>query len=284
MGASRTTGAAVVAAPLVAAALLVTLAGCSQAPPQQPPAPLAQPVAAAGPSVVAIPPPQTVTPAAPSAPGVGTEEPVPAKVKGTEPIVIDEGGKAAGRGRSLAEAAASERERRRGLGTPLATIDDQNLAQHATGALTTSAPSQTPLGEVPDLAADEQHWRQRVRSVREEWAAEVDSILELQERTAELRTRFYATDDPYVRDGQVKPAWDHALQSLEDARRRARQLENELEATLEEGRQAGALPGWLREGMELEPTERPYDPPPRRHRNEPVEGRELVGEPVESDG
>jgi len=112
----------------------------------------------------------------------------------------------------------------------------------------------------------------------------VDSILELQERTAELRTRFYATDDPYVRDGQVKPAWDHALQSLEDARRRARQLENELEATLEEGRQAGALPGWLREGMELEPTERPYDPPPRRHRNEPVEGRELVGEPVESDG
>src|SRR5688572_18172206 len=163
MGASKTVGAT----PLVAV-LLVAL-GCSQAPPARPP----QPLPASGPSVVAIPPPQTVTPAAPSAPGVGTEEPVPAKVKGTEPIVIDEGGKAAGRGRSLAEAAASERERRRGLGTPLATIDDKNLAQHATGALTTSAPSQTPLGEVPDLAADEQHWRQRVRSVREEWAAEV---------------------------------------------------------------------------------------------------------------
>ena len=279
MGGSRTTAAAVVSAPLVAAFL--ALAGCSQAPPAQPPQ---KPVAAPGPSVVAIPPPQTVTPAAPSAPGVGTEEPVPAKVKGTEPIVIEAGGKAAGRGRSLAEAAASERERRRGLGAPVVTIDDKNLAQHATGTLTTSEPSQTPLGEVPDLAADEEHWRERVRTVREEWAAEVDSILELQERAAELRTRFYATDDPYVRDGQVKPAWDHALQSLEDARQRARQLEDELEATLEEGRQAGALPGWLREGMELEPTERPYDPPPRRRRNEPVEGDHLVGEPVESDG
>lgn len=282
MGASSAARLALLVTP-AGAALLVVVAGCSQAPPPRP-APAAQPVAASGPSVVAIPPPQTVTPAAPSAPGVGTEEPVPAEVKGTAPIVIDEGGEAASHRRSLAEAAASERERRRGLGAPIATIDDKNLAQHATGALTTSEPAQAPLGDVPDLAADEQHWRQRVRSVREEWAAEVDAILELQQRTAELRTRFYATDDPYVRDGQVKPAWDHALQSLEDARRRARQLEDELEATLEEGRQAGALPGWLREGMELEPAERPYDPPARRRRNEPVEGRDLVGEPVESDG
>ena len=66
--------------------------------------------------------------------------------------------------------------------------------------------------------------------MREEWAAAVDAILELQERTAELRTRFYATDDPYVRDGQVKPAWDQALESLGEARVRARQLEEELES------------------------------------------------------
>ena len=262
------------------ALMLLAAAACSQAPPPRPP----QPIVGTAPSVVAIPPPQTVTPASPSPPAVGTEEPVPAKVKGTEPILIEEGGSSAGRGRSLAEAAASERERRRTLGPTLATVDDKNLAQHATGSLTTAQPSTVPVVDTPDLVAQEKHWRQRVRSVREDWAAAVDAILELQSRAAELRTRFYATDDPYVRDGQVKPAWDHALQSLEDERRRARQLEEELAATLEEGKQAGALPGWLREGVDLEPSQRPYDPPARRRRGEPTEEPGLVGEPVESDG
>ena len=36
--------------------------------------------------------------------------------------------------------------------------------------------------------------------------------------------------------------------------------------------------------MDLEPTERRYDPPPRRRRNEPVDGHEVVGEPVVSGG
>ena len=50
-----------------------------------------------------------------------------------------------------------------------------------------------------------------MRTLREEWAAAADSIAELEARAATLRTRFYATDDPYVRDGEVKPTWDHAI-------------------------------------------------------------------------
>jgi hypothetical protein len=217
---------------------------------------------------------------------VGTEEPVAAKVKGTEPILIEPGGSPIRTGPSLGEVAASERERRRTAGPPLVDVDDRNLAQHATGKLTTSQPAEEAPAPVPALAADEQYWRQRVRGLREQWALAVEAILELETRVAGLRTRFYATDDPYVRDAQVKPAWDHALESLESGRRRARQLEEQLQAVLEEGQQAGALPGWLREGIDLEPAERPYQAPERgRPRGEPAEeGEHLVGEPVESDG
>ena len=278
MGASRGPSAAAGLAVVPAAALLLLAAACSQAPPPEPPQP-----PAAHPSVATIPPPQTVTPDAPTPPDA-SEDPVPAKVKGTEPILIEEGGRESVRGPSLAEVAANERERRQALGPSVATVDDKNLAQHASGALTTAKPAPPLVVATPDILGQEEHWRQTVRSIREEWAMAVDSILELEGRAAELRTRFYATDDPYVRDGQVKPAWDHTLQSLEDTRHRARQLEEELDATLEEGRQAGALPGWLREGIDLEPKERPYDPPTRRQFAEPDEGPDLVGEPVESDG
>ena len=56
-----------------------------------------------------------------------------------------------------------------------------------------------------------------------------------------------------MRDGQVKPDWDHALADLEEARYRAARGAEEVATFLEEGRRAGALPGWLREGAELEP-------------------------------
>jgi hypothetical protein len=56
-----------------------------------------------------------------------------------------------------------------------------------------------------------------------------------------------------VRDAQIKPAWDRALADLEDARRRAEEGPREVEAYLDEGRTSGALPGWLREGSDLEP-------------------------------
>jgi hypothetical protein len=225
--------------------------------------------------------PQTVTPAAPAPPAPGTVEPEAVAPRDDHEIVIDAGGSRSAAPTTLAGAARAERQRRATADRPMLTIDDKNLAQHATGGLTiaSAAPAEEGAAAASD-APDEQRWRQRVRTLREHWALAVDSIDELEQRVASLRTRFYAADDPYVRDGQIKPAWDHALENLAASRIRARELELELQATLEEGRRAGALPGWLREGLELEPTEFPYERP---EQTEPVEG-EIVGEPVVIDG
>jgi sporulation-control protein spo0M len=64
---------------------------------------------------------------------------------------------------------------------------------------------------------------------------------------------FYREDDGFYRDQEIKPAWDKSLRDLDEARLMAVEMEKELELFLEAGRRAGALPGWLREGIELEP-------------------------------
>jgi hypothetical protein len=228
--------------------------------------------------------PQTVTPS-PAPTPQHVEEPVAAAVRGNQPVVIEEGTNTASGARELAAVAAAERERRRQAGPATVVINNANLAEHATGKLTIVQGSGAPPPISPALAAaakDERYWRARVRGLREEWAAAVESIGELETRAAGLRNRFYAQDDPYVRDGQIKPAWDRALESLDAAKQRAQSLEDQLGAVLEEGRQAGALPGWLRDGIELEPTERPYDPPERtvaRDDGNLVREPEELGEP-----
>ena len=268
---------------VLAAGLMVLALGCAAGPPPETPPEMTEP-----PPVVSAPEaaPQTVTPAVPSPPA---EEPVAIPARDQHEVVIDAGGDATAGPQGLAAAAHAERRRRQDAGTPMITIDDKNLKQHATGSLTIAsgaAPAET--AEDADETAidpeDEERWRHRVRTLREQWALAVESIQELEERVASLRTRFYSADDPYVRDGQIKPAWDHALESLEAARKRASELEERLAVVLEEGQQAGALPGWLRDGVDLEPSQRPYQAPARRPKGEPDEGEALVGEPVESDG
>jgi hypothetical protein len=257
------------------AAVVLVLAGCAH-----------QPTPAARAEPRPGPPPQTVTPAAPSPESEFVAPPpaaTPTPVRSTTPVVIDPGGAMAREGPRLSELAEAEQARRRTVLPATVVVDDKNLAVHATGNLTESAPSAQPPAEATKPSGpDEGYWRQRVRSLRERWAEAVDAIEELEGRAGQLRTRFYATDDPYVRDGEVKPAWDHALASLEAARKRARETEAKLAEALEEGLRAGALPGWLRDGIDLEPAARPYDPPVQRPRGEPAE-RDLIGEPEEVD-
>jgi hypothetical protein len=78
---------------------------------------------------------------------------------------------------------------------------------------------------------------------------------ELEADVFNLRMRFYAEDDPFYRDAQIKPAWDHAIEELNATREEVGLRKQELQDFMEEGRVAGALPGWLREGIELEPVE-----------------------------
>lgn len=258
----------------LALTLVLSLAGCASIPAPEAESP-------AGPAM----PPQTVTPAAPSPPEPGVEDPVAAPPRSPHTVVIDEGTPESPK-RSLAEAAEEERRRRQTAPRAVVTVTDKNLQDHATGNLTFSSPGPetggageqseaSETGELDDEADRERYWRKRIGDHREEWADAVDEIFRLEQEVSELRLRFYAEDDPYVRDARIKPEWDRSLDRLADTRRRAERLEKELGDILEEGRRAGAFPGWLRERYELEPEERPYGEHLERREDEAI-----IGEPV----
>jgi len=184
--------------------------------------------------------------------------------------VIDAGG-GGSEPKTLAEASrlAKEQKRKGGAKKPtVATITDDNLHEYAAGAdvivleSDPSAPSpldaEAAAASAPeptdDGVRDEEYWRNRALELRMGWRRAVDRIKELELESAALRQQFYAEEDPYIRDSQLKPAWDRVLDRLDQLREQSERYERELETFVEEGRQANALQGWLNEGWELEPT------------------------------
>ena len=226
-------------------------------------------------------PPQTVTRATPEPPPP-SEPPVaaPVPVK-NEPVVIESGDTTSGptTSEALVEAARRERERRRLAPQPAIVLDNKSLSKYAGGQLTVAAPAaRSPEAAALDQEAErESYWRERALSSRRRWREALDAIGVHEKEAAELRNRFYSTDDPYVRDGQVKPAWDRALDLLAQAKRDAAAAQAAVDETMEQGRRAGALPGWLREGLELEPEPAPSAPAPRPA--DPAEPRILEQPP-----
>lgn len=165
---------------------------------------------------------------------------------------------------SLFAASQRERQRREEVGESSITVTNQTLKEHSKGGLTVL--EEEPESEEGEVEGEEdsllesaweqeQYWRARVLEQREAWREALDSIDGLEREIATLRRNFYAEDDPFYRDSQIKPAWDNAIDELDDARETALLSQQEVEDTIEEGHRAGALPGWLREGIELEPTE-----------------------------
>jgi hypothetical protein len=164
---------------------------------------------------------------------------------------------------TLAGAAAREKARRDRQAPPVVVINNKNLAAYAEGGvLTIAAPANVDdeaEAEAEGLAVpvgpstEEGYWRQRGLEIRRRWREAADRVPDLVAEVERLRQRFYATDDPAYRDAEIKPQWDRALAGLEEARYQAERGIEEVRAFLEEGRRAGALPGWLREGAELEP-------------------------------
>jgi hypothetical protein len=177
---------------------------------------------------------------------------------------------------TLFEAAEAERERREMGGAPPAgtVITNANLGRYAKGGhLTVSGgegsnegtddPSRAPRTEPAE--DPETYWRTRVRDARLAWRAADDRVAALEKEVARLRFDFYSQDDPAYRDLEIKPAWDRALAELAQARMRVDEFEVLVEQTLAEGAEAGALPGWLREGIDFEPapsSTRSGSPPP----------------------
>lgn len=229
-----------------------------------------------GPRPPAQPPPQTVTEPAPGGPAANSTQPAPAEPPALPElrpppvkVVIEPADPEPDPEPTLAEAARRERQRRRQTGEPIAVINDANLQEHATGLLTFLEEEEVEPATDPasvdgtgsgEGERGEQYWRDRVRELRQRWADAASEVPVLEERVAELRRRFYATDDAYYRDTRIKPAWDRAIDLIAQTRVEGEAHHLELEAALEEGRLAGALPGWLREGIELEPA--PPEPEP----------------------
>lgn len=187
---------------------------------------------------------------------------------------------------SLAEAgrrARRERAETAGANPSVAAVSDENLHEYQDGHITFAAPTkdESEAGGGGEARAStkqpvrgEAYWRARVLDLRIALREAVDELAELEGRASRLRTSFYAEDDPYVRDGRIKPAWDRALDRIAELHTRLQATRNELTLTLEEGRTAGALPGWLREGLDVEPLLEEL-PPPRTE-----DGIHHPGEPV----
>lgn len=249
------------------------LAGCVTPPP-----PKTNPEAAKTPEKAAepVPPPDpTPAPVPTPAPASAPKKPY----EGREDIVVlDSGNEEATSSRTLVEAARAERERRAHAGPPVAVITDKNLKKQATGQLTYATPKKVEKGSEAAAASDEplrdeQYWRSRSLEIRLRWRHAADEVKELEKTAAGWRRRFYAERDTYVRDGQIKPEWDRVLDRLEEARSEVVASTQELEEFMEEGRKAGALPGWLREGVDQEPKEEP----------KPSNQHEVI-EPPKADG
>lgn len=242
-----------------------------------------------GPRPPAQPPPETASEIEPAAPGTATAQPAPAPEPVRElrtpvpEVVIEPTDPEPEAAPTLAEAALRERQRRNRAGTPIAVINDANLQDHAVGELTFMEEVEEPAGAAGSPGAveegpDEQYWRERVRGIRQSWADAAAEVPLLEERAAELRRRFYAADDAYYRDTRIKPAWDRTIDLIAQAQAVAEVRREELETALLEGRQAGALPGWLRDGIELEPE--PLEAVPEG----PEPGEPEIVEPAEGGG
>jgi hypothetical protein len=158
-------------------------------------------------------------------------------------------------------------------GTEPAAAGEEPAA--SAGAAAPGASETPPRG--PAGPRDEVDWRGRVRDIRTRWADAASEVERLERQADQLRWDFYAEDDPYYRDERIKPEWDRVLDDLRRARQDVRAYREELAEAVEEGRGVGALPGWLREGVELEPEE-PESPVRRDPGEHDVEEPRPYGE------
>ncbi len=185
--------------------------------------------------------------------------------------------------RTLFEASQEARRQRAGRTAPPTTvITNSNIAEQAEGGQLTIL---TETNEPENIAAptttdgvSEQYWRGEALRLRLNWKAEVEEVSALQTEVAELRRRFYDEDDPFYRDNEIKPAWDRALIAIEEAREEVAEYQDRMDAFLEDGRRSGALPGWLREGIEFEPARSKPDTAPERRREEDPREPKLLNE------
>ncbi len=170
---------------------------------------------------------------------------------------------------SLAEVAARTRLR---TGQGGIVITNENLQALAGDVELTSASGGGPQPVVTPQAvagardratsgeaALQRLWQQRYQRARGYLRFLEDEEARLNREVERLKTEFYAVDDGFRRDREIKPAWDEALSKLTETRRllgESRALPDEvMQAALREG----ALPGWFRGLPEPAPVSSPPD-------------------------
>jgi hypothetical protein len=282
MGELRSFRAALLTATLLALGATLSLAGCRAATPQ----PVTRKAPEAAPKEQPAPAATAATPDAPSQAPAPVDIAAPREKTGdAAPVVVDAGVEdAAAAPATLAEAAHAERQRRAGPGKKsIAVINDKTLPKYASKGQITIADTKkdknkakaSPAAAAAEAEArDEQHWRSRARQLRENWRQVADEVKELERKSAELRQKFYGETDTFLRDTQVKPDWDRVLDRLRQSRLDVDTARQDLAKFLEEGRAAGAQPGWLDEGSEEEPADESGKP------KEPVPALQSIEPPV----
>jgi hypothetical protein len=255
---------------LLAALLALGAAGCRGATPQ-PVARAEQPKETKAPAATPS-SPQAPEPSAPAAP--------PPRQGDAAPVVVDPGVDGRTEPQTLVEASRAEKERRAGAGKPVAVINDKTLPRYASkGQITVADPKKDKKRPAAAPAAapavkDEQYWRGRARELRGNWKQAADEVKDLEQKSTALRQKFYSESDTFLRDTQIKPDWDRVLDRLRQARQEVETAKQELATFLEEGRSAGALPGWLDEGIEDEPADE------AAKKKEPVPAVQSIEPPV----
>ena len=174
---------------------------------------------------------------------------------------------------SLAEVAAKTRLRG---GQGGIVITNENLRALAGDAELTSAaggtpePAGTPPGGVAvrggadaSEAALQKLWQQRYQRARGYLRFLEDEERRLSAEVERLKTQFYATDDGFFRDREIKPAWDEALAKLNETRRLLAESRSLPDQVVQAARREGALPGWFRGLPEPAPVSSPPDLEPR---------------------
>lgn len=173
---------------------------------------------------------------------------------------------------TLLEASRAEKARRaQTQQRPRTVITNKTLSQYNKGQLTIVDPKGTSkagpkVAEAPAEAhgtvRGEDYWKMRGLDIRTRWKEAADRVKELEQSAADWRRRFYGESDATARDLKIKPEWDRTLDELRQSRLAVEGAKKDLTQFLEEGREAGALPGWLREGIDLEPAPDPPQPKP----------------------
>lgn len=198
----------------------------------------------------------------PHSPTPAGQESQPQKPNPATTIVVEAGSESDGQdNRDLVSIARAAKRSRKESSPPSIVITNETLAKrHQPTSRTEARMKPIPVAPVP-LAGDEAEmlareaqadlWKSRATEIRTRLKAATEKRERLRRLTANMRERFYLSPPQLGRDDSLWQEWGRLQESLVESEKEAQSTRTELETFLEEGRIAGAEPGWLASGEEL---------------------------------